>query len=475
MSKILIAIPTYNERENAPELWRQIHALGPDWDVLFVDDNSPDGTGEALEAIAANEPRLRVLRRAGKLGIGSAHIDAIQYAYKNKYDTLVTMDCDFTHSPNDIQRFLDASNSGAALVAGSRYVNKESLKDWNLFRLCITHFAHFLTNVLLGIPYDASGGFRCYDLHQIPERLFMALRSKSYSFFFESMFLIHHSKFKIAEVPINLPSRTYGTSKLNSREALRSATFLMQLFAESKLNPGRFRFGRQIEFTGERYADGEAWRDYWGHKKDATGLVYECIASVYRQCFIRPNLERVLRRTYSPSSELLHAGCGSGQVDTRLHKDFKITAMDVSDLALYIYAGNNPEAHRILQGSIFEMPFPDGSLDGVYNMGVVEHFYHEDIVKIMAEVKRILKPGGKFVCFWPHRKAPSVKVIKCMEFVTNLFKSKKVVLHPAEVSLLSGRDEAELLLKQAGLELSSYTYGARDLFIQAVVVGHKRD
>ncbi|MEP7000400.1 MAG: glycosyltransferase, partial [bacterium] len=188
--KTLVMVPTYNERDNAPRMVAAIKALDLDVDVLFIDDNSPDGTGPLLEALCADYPRLTVRHRAGKNGIGSAHLDGIAAAYEGGYQRLVTLDCDFSHSPEDIPAFLRAADI-ADVVVGSRWTTMDSLPGWNLYRRMMTGIGHFLTRAVLGMPYDATGAFRAYRLDRIPQDVFSLVRSRSYSFFFESLFILH--------------------------------------------------------------------------------------------------------------------------------------------------------------------------------------------------------------------------------------------------------------------------------------------
>ena len=149
-TKTLIFIPTYNERENAPRICVEIHELGLDVDVLFIDDGSPDGTGELLEGLKARFPRLIVQHRTGKLGIGSAHFEAIEWAYEQGYEVMVTMDCDFTHSPSDIPAMIGATGNCDVSV-GSRWLRQNSLPGWNLFRRLMTKLGHWLTSCVLGV------------------------------------------------------------------------------------------------------------------------------------------------------------------------------------------------------------------------------------------------------------------------------------------------------------------------------------
>ena len=138
-SKMLIAIPTYNERENLEPLYRRIRELSVQAELLIVDDNSPDGTGKFADQLAAQDRSLRVIHRTGKLGIGSAHRDIIRWAYSHGYQRLLTMDSDFTHQPEDIPSFLIASGE-CDVIIGTRFIDPESLKDWEPFRKRVTYF-----------------------------------------------------------------------------------------------------------------------------------------------------------------------------------------------------------------------------------------------------------------------------------------------------------------------------------------------
>jgi dolichol-phosphate mannosyltransferase len=238
--KTLIFIPTYNERENVTPLWQGIAGLGLDADVLFIDDGSPDGTGKVLDALAAQNPRLSILHRSGKQGIGTAHQAGIAYAYDHGYEVLITMDADFTHSPDNIPLIIKRLGDSDVAV-GSRYMQKESLAGWNLMRKFLTSLAHVLTTLLLDLKYDSTGAFRIYRLDRIPRELFSLAESKGYSFFFESLHLLNFNKFKIEEMPIDLPPRTYGTSKMSYNDAFKSLEMLFKTFMKRIFKPNSFR------------------------------------------------------------------------------------------------------------------------------------------------------------------------------------------------------------------------------------------
>lgn len=233
----LFFIPTYKEAENVRIIYNLLRCL-PDqhrFDILFVDDNSPDGTGEILEELKAKDPSLFVVHRKEKSGIGSAHKAGIRWAYDGGYSTLVTMDCDLTHTPEDALRFIELGKI-KSVVVGSRFLQEGSLSTWNIMRKFLTRFGHFLTVVLLDLPYDSSGAFRLYNLRQIPREAFERVQSDSYSFFFESLLLLHVNRISIGEVPINLPKRTYGNSKMSFRDIATSIRFLFTMFYRKKFD-----------------------------------------------------------------------------------------------------------------------------------------------------------------------------------------------------------------------------------------------
>ena len=222
---ILLVIPTYNERENAENIYLKISALKLPLQMLFIDDNSPDGTGDLLENLSMVHPDMTVMRRKGKLGIGSAHLAGINYAYEKAYRTLITMDCDFTHNPDYISQFLDLA-SDYDIVIGSRFISADSLKDWSPWRKLLTFSGHAVTKIFLRMPYDASGAFRLYRLDKIPQGIFREVRSQGYSFFFESLHCLYCNGFSIKEIPIALPARTSGHSKMNFKETIKGITYL---------------------------------------------------------------------------------------------------------------------------------------------------------------------------------------------------------------------------------------------------------
>jgi dolichol-phosphate mannosyltransferase len=236
----LVVVPTYNEVGNVETICSELLALDVALDLLFVDDNSPDGTGKILDGLAKRHDNVRVLHRVGRQGIGTAHRAGIDWAYDRNYRRLVTMDCDGAHPPQYLPDLL-AAGSDANVVVGSRFLKSGSLPGWSLFRRCLTRAGHTLTYLLLGMSYDATGAFRLYDLTRIPRGAWDVVRSGGYSFFFESLYIFHVNRYTIAQIPIHLPARTQGHSKMHLGEMWRSLRLLFSIYFASLFNKRRFR------------------------------------------------------------------------------------------------------------------------------------------------------------------------------------------------------------------------------------------
>jgi len=467
--KPIVIVPTYNEQRNVGPLLERVAKTGIPLDLLFVDDNSPDGTGALLDDFAARMPNLQVLHRSRKEGIGAAHQAGLAWAIEHGYECVVTMDCDLTHSPEDIPLLLKASES-ADVVVGSRYLRAGSLSEWNLVRKSLTLTAHVLTELVLGVGYDCTGAFRVYRMDRLPEQIFSIVRSKSYSFFFESLYVLHCNGARIAEVPINLPARTYGSSKMSFTEPFRSVRLLLETAARRLTSPETFRLPSRKIAQNPAIEDAQGWDDYWKQSASDGNLAYKVIASLYRRAVISRRLAIAIRQTFPRGAKILHAGCGSGQVDVAFENEMRITALDSSLKALQTYARTVFQAEAVIHGTIFQLPFADRTFDGIYNLGVMEHFEEREIVKILAEFRRVLKPQGRLLMFWPHARATSVAVLRLWQGLRNRFSQEAKLLHPAEISLARGKAWMKELLLQGGFSLESYSFNGDDLWVQVVVV-----
>jgi len=480
VDRLLVLIPTYNERDNAERLCRRLLELGLDLDLLFVDDDSADGTGELLDALARELTAVRVIHRPGKLGVGSAHATGIRWAYDHGYRQLVTMDCDFTHDPRHLPELLAQAAKGADVVVGSRYLQKNSLAGWNPYRKALTRVGHLLTRLMLGMPYDATSAFRWYRLGAIPRGLFDLIGSDGYSFFFEGLYVLHRNGFRISEVPVPLPKRTYGSSKMTLREIRRSVELLLATWFKARFNPEKFEIGEEVEAGDPADAalrDEQGWDAYWdGQKTRAGGLLYDAVAAFYRKWIIRPSLNRFVKRHFGPGAQVLHAGCGSGQVDADIRHHVSITGLDISVNALRLYKKVNRGHCQALHGSIFRIPLPDGAMDGVYNLGVMEHFTEEEIRRVLREFRRVLKADGRVVVFWPPEFGLSVLFFKGLGWLfRNVLGKKDVKFHPDEITRVRSRGHVTGIFEAEGFEVLEYSFGPRDLFTYAVVAAQRSE
>ena len=474
-NEILIFTPTYNEAENIRPIIGQLFELGLAADILVVDDNSPDGTGDIVTEMMGNHPNLSLLKREGKQGIGGAHLAALRYAESKGYRLFVSLDADYSHKPEDIPRLLELKDA-YDVVVGSRFQRESSLEEWHPYRKFLTHLGHFLTKTLLRLPYDASGGLRLYRLDRIPSALFDRIESREYDFFFESLTLLHVSGFRIGEVPVDLPARTYGHSKMRIGHLVRGVLRLFRLSA--KLAMTRHRSGRNnIREMGS--SDPEVMRDNWDKYWDGKGRkteksTYDVIASFYRNYLIKPTLNHFIRKTFAPQAELMHAGCGGGEVDTDIVRYAKVTAVDISSNAVAKYRANHGAQAECMVMDIFHLSNMQRRFDGLYNLGVMEHFEEDQIRRILAEFNRILKPGGRLVLFWPPVYGLSVIALRIIHFVLNKILRRNVQLHPPEPSKARSRRQIQKLLDESGFDLKSFSFGIRDAFTYAVIIAVKR-
>jgi len=475
-NKTLIFIPTYNEGENIGEIVRQLLALNLDADLLFIDDNSPDGTGNKLDLLASKYSNITVQHRSSKLGIGTAHKAGLQWAYEKGYQNLLTMDCDFTHSPDYIPEFIRHAEN-ADIVVGSRYLQEGSLSTWDKKRLFLTRLGHFLTDKFLHMPYDATGSFRLYRLDRLHKGFLGLIQSPGYSFFFESLFILHQNNYRIIEIPTHLPARTYGHSKMKLSDAIQSLQQLGTLFFERLINPKKFqipKMNNKIKMQ-DSIVDPQNWDEYWsrsGGKK--SHAIYGLIAIFYRKFIISPSLTKFTKKYFKPTDIILHAGCGSGQVDIEVRKYTTVIPLDISLEALALYQKSNPDTLEVLHGSIFNIPLQDSSIDGIYNLGVMEHFNPEEIHSILTEFRRVLKPGGTVLLFWPPKFGISVLALKGIHFILNNVLNKNIQLHPHEITHIVSRKQAKTILEYSGLQLKAYSFGITDLFTHAIIIGERK-
>ena len=225
--RALVVIPTFNEAGNLPNIVPQVLAQDPRLEVLVVDDNSPDGTGALADGLARANPRVHVLHREGKLGLGTAYLAGFRWAIEQRYDYAFEMDADFSHDPAHLKDFLKAIET-ADVVLGSRYLGgRVTVVNWPMGRLLLSYCANIYARWITGLRiWDLTGGFKCFRRHVLEALDLSLVRSNGYAFQIEMSFRAWKKQFRIVEIPIVFVDRTEGTSKM-SRAIVREAVWMV--------------------------------------------------------------------------------------------------------------------------------------------------------------------------------------------------------------------------------------------------------
>lgn len=225
--RALVIVPTYNERFNIARLIPAVLAQDPSIEILVVDDGSPDGTGAIVDAIATNNPKVHVIHRAGKLGLGTAYIAGFRWALERKYDLVFEMDADFSHNPERLPEFLSAIRE-ADLVLGSRYQDGHvNVVNWPMSRLFLSYAANIYARFVTGLPvFDTTGGFKCFRRNVLESIDLNSVKSNGYAFQIEMSFRAWKRGFRLMEIPIIFVDRTEGVSKM-SKKIVREAIWMV--------------------------------------------------------------------------------------------------------------------------------------------------------------------------------------------------------------------------------------------------------
>jgi glycosyltransferase involved in cell wall biosynthesis len=228
----VICLPTYNEAENIELVLDGLFAADPTLSVLVVDDGSPDGTASIVERRAAADPRVGLIRRPGRLGLGTAYIAAFRQGLRSDHTHFVTMDSDLSHSPARVPALLDAVDAGADLAIGSRYVAGGSIVGWGFHRRVLSFGANSFARLWLRISaHDCTSGFRCYRRAAVEHLVGAPVRASGYSTLVELLVRCQRAGFRVAEVPIRFVDRVHGKSKMSTREMIDGVVSVMTLGA----------------------------------------------------------------------------------------------------------------------------------------------------------------------------------------------------------------------------------------------------
>jgi len=235
MGKNLVIIPTYNEIENIDKMVRTVFALPREFELLIVDDGSPDGTATKVKELQKEFPnKLHIEERKGKLGLGTAYIHGFKWALAHNYDFIFEMDCDFSHNPADLVRLLEACELNADVAVGSRYCKGGKISNWPMGRILMSYFASVYVRMVLWIPVkDTTAGFKCYRRKVLETIDLDAIRFMGYAFQIEMKYRAYKKGFKIVEVPIMFTDRILGVSKMSTK-----------IFKEAFLGVVQMRFSK---------------------------------------------------------------------------------------------------------------------------------------------------------------------------------------------------------------------------------------
>ena len=226
--------PTYNEKKNINELIQRVLGSYDGIEILIVDDNSPDGTSDAVKSLMQNNPKIHILERSGKLGLGTAYCAGFKWALEKGYNRIIQIDADMSHNPDDIGSLLVESEA-SDVVIGSRYIDGVNVVNWPLRRLILSYIANLYAQIITGLPIkDSTGGFKCFRSRVLESIDLSKITSEGYSFQIEMNFISWSKGFKIKEIPIIFADRTVGESKM-SRGIILEAIYMVPLLKLRKL------------------------------------------------------------------------------------------------------------------------------------------------------------------------------------------------------------------------------------------------
>ncbi len=234
MNKALVIIPTYNEIENIEAIITAVLEQNDDFDVLIVDDGSPDGTGAKVKEMQNNSKRIHLIERSGKLGLGTAYLAGFQFGIDQKFDFIFEMDADFSHPPKDLNNLYAACQNGADVAVGSRYTKGGGVKDWSNYRLFLSRGASLYVRMITFMPVmDPTAGFKCYKRKVLETIDLDKIKSIGYAFQIEMKYAAYRNGFKIVEVPIIFADREKGTSKMDTSIIKEAITGVLNMRMKS--------------------------------------------------------------------------------------------------------------------------------------------------------------------------------------------------------------------------------------------------
>lgn len=383
--KLAIIIPTYNERKNIKKLVEQILGLNLKAQIVIVDDNSPDGTGEITDILAKKYPEIKVIHRKEKKGLGAAYVEGLRYAFRQGVEKAITMDGDFSHNPRSLLRLLKESEK-YDVVVGSRYVTDGKIVRWELWRKLLSWGGINMSRALLGLSIkDCTSGFRCYGRKFLELGYFNEASSQGYAFLVEMIFQAQNQGFSIFEFPIIFKGREEGESKFNLREMGRFAQNILGLFFQRLLKKTEIREDiLSPEFQKKN-------KDYYRYIEDYDWTEVTDNLRGLETFFHRKRAKEIqkLIEQFGRGKRYLDAGCGTGLILRNLPG--QPTGLDINPRNIKKAEKYAPLA-QLVEGDVEDMPFLDSSFSTVICSEVLEHL--PDPRKSLSEMKRVLESGG---------------------------------------------------------------------------------
>jgi dolichol-phosphate mannosyltransferase len=464
--KTSVVIAAYNECENigplTERLIRTLDAFTPGaWELIYIIEGT-DATCSIAQSFAAARPEIRVFCGSEPSGLGAAFRRGFA-AIAADAEVAVTMDADLNHQPEEIPELIAALvRNGADLVVGSRKAAGAVAEGTPPWKRLLSNTGNRIMRRLLRAPVDdQTSGFRVYR----PEVLrAVTFTNNGFAFLPEILIGAHSLGFRIVEIPIRFIYRKQGQSKMR---ILPTALSYFSLFRRR----GTVRQKAMPPVPG---ADRENWNRHWAARGQRSGPSAFALGSgIVRRVIFQPAVVHFLEKHFPPEGTFCEMGCGTGESSLRLvHGKRRFVGLDFSSEAIS-RAGATGHFHGLLCADVAYLPLRTGSIDGIWNLGVMEHFPLPILKRSLEEFRRVLKPGGIAVLFWPSENNSSRWVLGPLEWARTAITGKPFRFFPAEVSRLKSKQEAAAIIREAGFSPVEIDFSLRTALIHTVVVARK--
>lgn len=462
--KITVVIAAYNESENIGLLTARLIAVldgvyPSQWELIYVIDGT-DGTLAAAQSFAARRPEIRIFYQAGPRGLGSAFWKGFD-AVAADTAVVVTMDADLNHQPEEIPKLVRALfERDADIVVGSRKVSGSVTEGAPFWKRALSDLVNRLMRRMMRMPVsDQTSGYRAYRYAALRK---ISFRNSGFSFLPEILMRAHALGLRIVEEPIQFVFRTAGESKMKLFPTARS---YIALLASS--------FSRHSAANGSpRTSGGREWDRHWLSLGGASSRSFFGMgSSAVRRFIFQPAVRFFLDKYFPAEGIFFEMGCGTGESSAAVpRRSRRFAGLDFSAVALAQSRTAGPFDSRVC-ADIRLLPLQSASIDGIWNLGVMEHFPSSELLQALREFRRVLKPGGIVVLFWPAEANASRWVLAPVEWLRSAIAGKRFRFFPDEVSRLKSRKEGADILKSAGFEPLEVDFSIRTFFIHMVVIG----